>query len=315
MPKDNEIKPIDASLDDVAEAMVKTTKQQAGITKRISTKDSGVLEVQGVEIHLMERGDEDYISLTDMVSNFDGGGTLIDSWLRSKDTIEFLGVWEKINNPDFNSVEFDGIKMEAGTNRFRLSVKQWTQKVNGIGVFAKTGRYGGGTFAHKDIALEFGSWLSPEFKLYLIKEFQRFKEAESRTDNLEWNIRRTLVKAQYRTHTDAVKAHLIPATLPQQKQGWVYASEADVLNVVMFGKTAKEWKENNPKLDGNPRDHATIEQLVVLASLESQNALLIEQGMEREKRMLMLNELARKQMQSLLRNPSVKKLSDKPLLN
>ena len=293
--------------------MVNQSPKTSQSTKRVSTKERGILEVQGVEIHILEREDEDYISLTDMTASFEGGSGNIEAWLRNKNTNEFLGVWEKLNNPSFNSLEFEGIKTQAGLNRFSMSAKSWMDKVNGIGVIAKAGRYGG-TFAHKDIALEFGSWLSPEFKLYLIKEFQRFKESESRSENLEWSVRRTLVKAQYRTHTDAVKTYLIPPTLPKHKQGWIYANEADILNIAMFGKTAKEWKEDNPTADGNPRDNATIEQLIVLASLESQTALLIEQGIDREKRMTLSNELARKQMQSLLTNPSVKKLSDKPLI-
>ena len=314
MPKkEQEIQPINASVDDVVSAMVKPPSKSKTTTKRVVTKESGILEVQGVEIHVLEREDEDYISLTDMTASFEGGSGLIEAWLRNKNTIEFLGVWEKLNNPSFNSPEFEGIRTQAGLNRFSMSAKSWMDKVNGIGVIAKAGRYGG-TFAHKDIALEFGSWLSPEFKLYLIKEFQRFKESESRSENLEWNIRRTLVKAQYRTHTDAVKAHLIPPELPKHKQGWIYASEADILNIVMFGKTAKDWKIENPKMDGNPRDYASIEQLVVLASLESQNALLIEQGVDKTKRMELLSDLAQRQMKSLLTNPSVKKLSDKPLL-
>lgn len=313
MPKkEQEIQPIDASIDEVASVMVGVGSKQLS---HVKVKATGAINVQGVEIHLMGRGQEDYISLTDMTKAFPDGDSLIKAWLRTKTTIEFLGVWERINNQDFNLVEFDLVKSHAGSNTFTMSAKRWAEKTGGIGIIARSGRTGGGTFAHKDIALEFGSWLSPEFKLYLIKEFQRFKEQESDSGTLEWNIRRTLVKAQYRTHTDAVKAYLIPDALPSYKQGWIYANEADVLNVAMFGKTAKEWKNENPNLDGNPRDNASIEQLVVLASLESQNALLIEQGVKKEERMRILNELARKQMQSLLTNPSMKKLSDKPLLN
>lgn len=276
--------------------------------------DNKSMVVQGVEVHLTTKGDEDYISLTDMVSKFDGGSTLIDAWLRNKDTIEFLGVWERINNPGFNSVEFDGIRLEAGTNRFRLSVKKWAQDVGGIGIIAKTGRYGG-TFAHKDIAFEFGSWLSPEFKLYLIKEFQRLKESEALSSNLEWSIRRSLSKVQYRVHTDAIKENLIPEVLSGAQAGYVYANEADLLNKALFGMTAKEWKAKNPDLEGNIRDNATIEQLVVMSSLESQNALLIQQKVDQGRRLLTLNKLARAQLKSLLDNPSVKKLDGGPLLN
>ena len=264
------------------------------------------LTVQGVEISLTTRGEEDYISLTDMVSKFDGGSALIDAWLRNKDTIEFLGVWERLNNPSFNSAEFDGIRLEAGTNRFRLSVKKWTDDVGGIGIVAKAGRYGG-TYAHRDIAFEFGSWLSPEFKLYLITEFQRFKRTEAER-GLDWDVKRALSKVQYRVHTDAVQQHLIPSELSPRDAGFVYASEADLLNKALFGMTAAEWKAKNKDAKGNIRDNATIEQLVVLSSLESQNALLIEQKVPQSQRLQMLNMLARTQLQSLLTNPSMSNL-------
>lgn len=271
------------------------------------------LTVQGVEIHLTTKGEEDYISLTDMVSKFDGGGTLIDAWLRNKDTIEFLAVWERLNNPVFNSAEFDRIRSEAGTNRFRLSVKRWTDDARGVGVIAKAGRYGG-TFAHRDIAFEFGSWLSPEFKLYLITEFQRFKQAEA-AQGLDWDVRRTLSKVQYRVHTDAVKQHLIPPQLTAKEAGFVYANEADLLNKALFGLTAAEWKRKNPDAKGNIRDSATMEQLVVMSSIESQNALLIQQGMPVAQRLALLNGLARAQLQSLVNNPSLTPLRGGPLLN
>lgn len=280
----------------------------------MATSDKS-LTVQGVEIAITTRDEEDYISLTDMVSRFEGGSSLIEAWLRNKDTVEFLGVWETLNNPNFNSPEFEGIRKQAGLNRFTLSAKAWTQKAGGIGLIAKAGRYGG-TYAHKDIAFEFGSWLSPEFKLYLIKEFQRLKEAEIQSGRLEWNIHRTLVKAQYRVHTDAIRDHLIPAQVSKAQQGFMYASEADVLNQALFGTTAKEWKQKNPKLDGNLRDHATVEQLVVLASLESQNALLIQQGVPQSQRLVMLNDLARRQLQSLIESAAVRRLGgDRGLLN
>jgi hypothetical protein len=269
--------------------------------------------VQGTEVHVITKDEEDYISLTDMVAGFEGGSSLIDSWIRNKDTLEFLAVWEKINNPSFNSVEFDGIRMEAGTNRFRFSAKQWQQKTNGVGLIAKAGRYGG-TFAHRDIAFEFGSWLSPEFKLYLIKEFQRLKEREIQSGQLEWDIRRTIAKAHYRIHTDAIKTYLIPPEITKAQEGYVYASEADLLNIALFGQTSKEWKVSNPDKEGSLRDNATVEQLVVLASLESQNALLITQKKPQSERLTMLNILARRQMKSLVENPSVKKLTPKPLL-
>lgn len=271
------------------------------------------LTVQGVEISLTTRGEEDYISLTDMVSKFEGETSLIDAWLRNKDTIEFLGVWERLNNPNFNSVEFDGIRLEAGTNRFRLSVKKWMEDVGGVGVVAKAGRYGG-TYAHRDIAFEFGSWLSPEFKLYLITEFQRFKRTEAER-GLDWDVKRALSKVQYRVHTDAVQQHLIPAKLTQKEAGFVYASEADLLNKALFGMTASEWKKQNPEAKGNLRDAATIEQLVVLSSLESQNALLIEQKVPQGQRLQMLNMLARTQLQALITNPSMPQLRGGGLLS
>ncbi len=271
----------------------------------MSKKQSVV--VQGVEIHIASHGEEDYISLTDMVSGFEGGSTLIEAWLRNKNTIEFLGVWERINNADFNSLEFDGIKAQAGLNRFTMSAKTWVNRTHGIGLIAKAGRYGG-TFAHKDIAFEFGSWLSPEFKLYLIKEFQRLKESEAKSGQLEWNIRRSLTKAQYRIHTDAVKNYLIPNDISPEQAGYIYASEADLLNMALFGKTAKEWRADNPTTEGNLRDYATVEQLVVLASLESQNALLIEQGKSQSERIVILNGLARKQLTALMDHPALKKI-------
>jgi len=272
------------------------------------------LTVQGVEVSLTAKGDEDYISLTDMVTKFEGGSVLIESWLRNKNTVEFLGVWERLNNPSFNSPGFEGIRDKAGLNRFTLSVRAWNQETNGIGLIAKAGRYGG-TSAHKDIAFEFGSWLSPEFKLYLIKEFQRFKEQEALSGGIEWSIRRSLAKVQYRVHTDAVKEHLIPAQLTGAQIGFVYATEADLLNKALFGMTAKEWRTANPDAEGNIRDNATMEQLVVMSSLESQNALLIQQKMSPADRLVMLNTLARNQLTSLLSNPSIKSLENKPLLN
>ena len=271
------------------------------------------LSVQGVEISLTTRGEEDYISLTDMVAKFEGGSSLIDAWLRNKDTIEFLGVWERLNNPGFNSAEFDGIRLEAGTNRFRLSVKKWTDDVQGVGLVAKAGRYGG-TYAHRDIAFEFGSWLSPEFKLYLITEFQRFKRSEAER-GLDWDVKRALTKVQYRVHTDAVQKHLVPAELTPKEIGFVYASEADLLNKALFGMTAAEWKRQNPEAKGNIRDNATIEQLVVLSSLESQNALLIELKQPHPQRLQALNALARAQLQALLTNPSMPQLRGGGLLS
>ncbi|HHF3796150.1 TPA: KilA-N domain-containing protein [Haemophilus influenzae] len=272
-----------------------------------------IIVVQGVEIKVTQRENEDYISLTDMCKAFGDGDQLIKNWLQNKNTIEFLQVWEELNNPNFNLVELHQIKNNVGLNRFVMSVKKWST-TNAIGLIAKTGRYGSGTYAHKDIALEFGSWLSPEFKLYLIKEFQRLKQKEAEENKLEWNVKRILTKANYRIHTDAIKAHLIPQLLNTKQHQFVYATEADILNQALFGQTAKQWKDANPKLKGNMREHATIEQLTVLAGLESQNALLIQQGFPQEERLAILNRLAIQQMSSLLQTAALTQLKEKPLL-
>jgi hypothetical protein len=246
-----------------------------------------------------------------MVRGFEDGLYLIEKWLRNKNTIEFIGIWEKINNPNFNSPEFGGIMKEAGLNRFTISAKKWIEKTNGIGLIAKTGRFGGGTFAHKDIAFEFGSWLSPEFKLYLIKEFQRLKDEENNNKNLEWNLQRTLAKINYKIHTDAIKESLIPPTISKKQTAIIYASEADLLNVALFGKTAGEWKKDNVKTEGNIRDDATLEQLVVLTNLESINSILIKQCLPQSERLVKLNEIAISQIKSLVTNSSLKKLTSK----
>lgn len=272
-----------------------------------------IIVVQGTEIKVTQRENEDYISLTDMCKAFGDGDQLIKNWLQNKNTIEFLQVWEELNNPNFNLVELHQIKDNVGLNRFVMSVKKWST-TNAIGLIAKTGRYGSGTYAHKDIALEFGSWLSPEFKLYLIKEFQRLKQKEAEDNKLEWNVKRILTKANYRIHTDAIKAHLIPQLLNTKQHQFVYATEADILNQALFGQTAKQWKDANPKLKGNMREHATIEQLTVLAGLESQNALLIQQGFPQEERLAILNRLAIQQMSSLLQTAALTQLKEKPLL-
>lgn len=256
-----------------------------------------IINVQGTNISITSKNEEDYISLTDMAKRF-GNSSLVEMWLRNKDTLEFLAVWEKINNQDFNSLEFERIRKEAGTNRFFISAKTWTQKTNGIGLIAKAGRYGG-TFAHKDIAFEFGTWLSPEFKLYLIKEFQRLKDEENDLQKLDWQAKRILTKINYRIHTDAIKANLIPPQISSTQTNIIFASEADVLNQALFGMTAKE---------GNIRDYATTEQLVVLANLESLNAVFIGQGVEQFDRLKSLNEIAITQMLSLTQNPNIKKL-------
>ncbi|CWN40789.1 TPA: KilA-N domain-containing protein [Neisseria meningitidis] len=271
-----------------------------------------IINVQGVEVKITDIGGQDYICITDMCRAKDGD-FFISDWLRNRNTIEFLGIWEGINNPVFNYGEFATIKNQAGLNSYKISVKDWAQKTGAIGLVAKAGRYGG-TYAHKDIAFEFGMWISPEFKLYLIKEFQRLKEAESRSAKAEWDIRRTLAKAQYRIHTDAIKNNLIPAEINGRQAGVIYATEADILNKALFGCTAKEWKAANPDKAGNIRDYASIEQLVVLASLESQNALLIELGQTQQQRLVTLNQQARRQIQSILNSRSIQQ-PDSPLLD
>jgi KilA-N domain len=257
-----------------------------------------VIEVQGAAITVIAKEHGDYISLTDMVRNFGGGGALIEQWLKNKDTVLFLGVWEQINNPDFNSLEFEGIRNEAGRNSFFLSAKSWSERTRAKGLIASAGRYGG-TFAHTDIAFEFGSWLSPEFKLYLIKEFQRLKQDENRRLSLAWNLNRTLSKLNYRIHTDAVKAHLIPPEVTPAQAAITYATEADLLNVALFGHTARHWRDANPKLEGNVRDYASIEQLLVLANMEGMNAEFIHMKLPQGERLKRLNQIAIRQMQVL----------------
>lgn len=263
------------------------------------------IDVDGSRINIILINDKDYISLTDMVRNIENGLSLIEKWLRNKNTIEFLGIWEKMYNPGFNSPEFEGIINEAGLNRFVLSVKQWVEKTKAIGIIAKAGKFGG-TYAHKDIAFEFASWVSPYFKLYLIKEFEKLKEEEYR--KLGWDIRRNLAKINYHIHTDAIKNVLIPEKLPKDKINYIYADEADMLNVALFGVTAKEWREANPDLKGNIRDYANMSQLVCLANLENLNAVFINEGMKQSERLEKLNSIAIAQMNILTKNDSVKML-------
>lgn len=258
-------------------------------------------------ITIIEVNKQDYISLTDMVRSF-GDENIIYNWLRNRNTLEFLGIWEQIYNPDFKPLEFEGFKKQAGLNSFSLSPKKWIEATKAIGIVSKAGRYGGGTYGHKDIAFEFGSWLSAEFKLYLIKEFQRLKDEESNTQQLEWNLQRTLAKINYRIHTDAIKETLIPPEISRQQSSAVYASEADLLNVALFGKTAAEWRKENRDSKGNIRDMATLEQLVVLTNLESINAVLLRQELPQPERLKKLNEIAISQMKSLLASNSMKKL-------
>jgi hypothetical protein len=273
-------------------------KSPSNSPSKSTTKSS--IEVQGATVNVISRNEEDYISLTDIArfKNPDRTDDLIRNWLRNRNTIEFLGIWESLNNPEFNPVEFDGIRMQAGLNSFTLSQKQWAERTGAIGIVSSAGRYGG-TFAHKDIAFEFASWVSVEFKLYLIKEFQRLKNDENLRLSLAWNLNRTLSKLNYRIHTDAVKAYLIPEKVNSAQAAAVYANEADLLNVSLFGLTAKEWRSANPDLEGNVRDYATIEQLLVLANIEGMNAEFIHMQLEQGDRLKRLNEIAIRQMKTL----------------
>src|SRR5258708_36196497 len=266
-----------------------------------------IITIKGKEITILPHQNSDFISLTDMVKGF-GDDTMIYSWMRNRNTLEFIGIWEQMNNPDFKGNEFVTFKTQAGLNSFSLTPKKWIEATGAIGIVSKAGRYGGGTFAHKDIAFEFGSWLSTEFKLYLIKEFQRLKDDENDRLKLEWSFQRTLAKVNYHIHTDAIKENLVPKELDKTQIGFVYANEADLLNVALFGITAKQWRDANPKAAGNIRDEATIEQLVVLSNLESINAVLIHQGKPQSERLLQLNAIAITQMKSLLNSNKIKHL-------
>ena len=272
------------------------------------TKKS-TIEVQGASVAVLSQDRQDLISLTDIArfKNPERSDDLIRNWLRNRNTVEFLGIWEKLHNPAFNSVEFDGIKSQAGLNSFVLTPKHWIEKTSAIGIISSTGRYGG-TYAHQDIAFEFASWVSVEFRLYLIKEFQRLKEDESRRLSLAWNLNRTLSKLNYRIHTDAIQAHLIPTAVTPAQAAITYATEADLLNVALFGLTAKQWRKANPKLEGNMRDYSTVEQLLVLANIEGMNAELIHMGLSQGDRLKRLNEIAIRQMQVLTSAPAVKQL-------
>lgn len=272
----------------------------------MSKDKKAIIEVQGAAITILSRDNVDYISLTDMLRAKDGD-FFISDWLRNRNTVEFLGIWERLNNPDFNSGEFATIKSQVGLNSYKLSAKDWVEKTNAIGLRATAGRYGG-TYAHPDIAFEFGMWISPEFKLYLVKEFRRLKEDENNRLSLAWNLNRTLSKLNYRIHTDAIKAHLIPAAITPEQARITYASEADVLNIAMFGQTAKAWHEIHPKAAGNMRDDASIEQLLVLANLESLNAEFIHMGLAQGERLQKLNAIAIRQLRSLTSHVALRAL-------
>lgn len=268
------------------------------------SKKNKKINVQGSEISIFQNDDIDFICLTDMTANFKEGSGLIGKWVTNKNTLEYLGIWEKINNKDFNYPEFGVIEQEAGTNRFIMSAGQWIKRTNAVGLIVKAGRYGG-TYAHKDIAFHFAMWLSPEFQIYIVKEFQRLKEEEQKL--LGWSAKRELAKINYRIHTDAIKENLIPKNLSKKQISFVYADEADILNMALFGKTAKQWRDENPDKKGLPaskvgniRDYANISQLVCLANLENLNAVFINDGLEQSERLVKLNQIAISQMKILL---------------
>ena len=257
------------------------------------------ITVQNTPITVLAVEEQDYISLTDMATAKEGdnrSADIIKNWLRNRYTIEFLGTWEVIHNPNFKVVEFDHFRMSAGLPSFVLSASEWIERTNAVGIIVKKGRYGG-TYAHKDIAFEFGSAISVPFKLYLIEEFQRLKTEEQKL--LGWSAKRELSKINYRIHTDAIKTHLLPAEITREQASYVYADEADVLNVAMFGKTARQWREENPDLKGNIRDYASINELICLSNMENLNAVFIEQGMPQSERLVKLNQIAIHQMSIL----------------
>ena len=276
-------------------------------------KLESVIHADGVDISVVTTvgSEDDYISLTDIAKhrNPEFPADVVKNWMRLRSTLEFLGLWEELNNPNFNMVDFDQFKNDAGSNAFVMSPQKWIKSTNAIGLISKSGRYGGGTFAHKDIAFEFASWLSPEFKLYIIKDYQRLKEDEGHRLALDWNVKRILVSANYKIHTDAIKENLIPPELSKQQQGYVYADEADLLNVVLFGKTAKQWRTENPGVKGNIRDYATIEQLLVLTNLENLNAYLVNQGVPQPERMKKLRATVVYQLKTLTGSKGARELN------
>jgi len=271
-------------------------------------KTSRSITVQGAQVGIVIRHEQDYISLTDMLKAKDGDFFIAD-WLRNRNTVEYLGIWERIHNPTFNYGEFAIIKSQAGLNNYKISAKEWVEKTNAIGLYARTGRYGG-TYAHKDIAFEFGMWISAEFKIYLIKEFQRLKDEETSKTSLEWSFQRTLAKVNYKIHTDAIKEQLIPPHVTRAQASATYASEADMLNVALFGITATQWRQAHPKDSGNMRDSATLEQLVVLSNMESINAVLIHKGLPAPQRLTQLNGIAITQMRSLVGLDAIKQIKN-----
>ncbi|HBC44937.1 MAG: hypothetical protein UX08_C0007G0039 [Candidatus Collierbacteria bacterium GW2011_GWB1_45_35] len=267
------------------------------------------LKVKGLEISIFQIDNSDYVSLTDMAKYKDifRSDYILQNWIRGKHVIEFLGLWEKLYNKNFKPIEFDGFMSESGSNSFVLTPKKWIEKTNAIGIISRVGR-GGGTYAHKDIAFEFASWISVEFKLYLIKEFQRLKEEEGLRLEQGWDTKRTLAKINYKIHTDSIKEHIIPTVIPKTKSSTIYANEADVLNVALFGQTAKDWRVKNPNKDGNIRDYANVMQLIILVNLESFNAELIRRGISQSVRLVELNKVAIFQARSLIGNSQINKI-------
>ena len=269
----------------------------------------GTIQVDDVRISVIQIDDRGYINMTEILSNYSEDS--IKSWIRSKDTLEFLWAWETIHNPDFRTDEFVRFRNDAGTNRFQMSVQKWKEATGAIGIFSKKWKYGAGTFAHKDIAFEFASWLNPVFKLYIIKEFDRLKTNESTLQKIEWNTHRILSKVNHFIHTDAIKNTLIvPVRLTTQEISIVYASEVDMLNKALFWVTARQWENNNPGVAGNIRDYSTTEQLLVLSNLESYNAELIKNGLPQNERLAMLNRTAIEQMQALMANKHKKSIKN-----
>lgn len=274
-------------------------------------EERNTLHANGAEIVVVSRPNEaDYISLTDIAKyRSDEPNDVIRNWMRGRDTIEFLGLWETLNNPDFKPVEFEGFRSQAGSNAFTLSPRKWIDETHAIGIVAKSGRYGG-TYAHTDIAFEFASWISPEFKLYIIRDYQRLKTDEAHQQRLEWSAKRLITKANYRLHTDAVQKHLVQGDLTKKQISCVYADEADLLNVALFGMTAQEWRIQHPDARGNMRDEASVTELVVLANLESINAELIRQKMDQGERLISLRRIANYQMNTLEKSASADKLTN-----
>ena len=269
------------------------------------------INVNNNKVNIIRIGSEEYISLTDLArsENSESPADVVKNWLRNKETISFLGVWEELNNENFKLIEFDQFKNEAGRNAFTMSPQKWIRETNAIGIISKSGKYGGGTFAHSDIALEFASWISPEFKLYLIKEFERLKRNEAYLEKIDWNASRVLSKANYRIHTDAIKNSIIPNLLTEKQKKFAYPNEADLLNVALFGVTAKEWKEKNPNLKGNQRDYADIRQLLVLCNIENLNAIMINDNIPQSIRIEKLNKVAIQQLEILENNKNLEELN------